>query len=199
MTQYQDNSLGWQIQRAWQNGSEWTELQVNRLFSNLLDVDIDPPQIEDLEWWERLIFHSLLGLLVGLFVLWIWWNRATWQRLWRYLLQPKAALVSLTPTATVSIAAWQQQAQTAAQQGDYNAACRCLYFATLQYLTENQLIAASPGMTDQEYWRRTQALPDKTAYSLLLLTHQRLFFWRETLSCASFEACQQALKQLAYR
>ncbi|MFM7426327.1 MAG: DUF4129 domain-containing protein [Elainella sp.] len=110
-------------------------------------------------------------------------------------LERRSGPVRLTPPPD-----WLQQAQTAHRQGDYRLACRALYLAALQRLSERGLIPQALSRTDGEYLSLLHQLDlplaDQQPYQLLIRTHERLAFDQFAASADLYDRCWQAYRQL---
>lgn len=91
---------------------------------------------------------------------------------------------------------WLQRSQKFQAQGNYTEACRCLYFALLQYLDEGGIIPQKDSRTDREYRQLVAPLPDNSLYQILLNTHEELCFGLQTISPEKLAQCHQALETI---
>lgn len=182
------NSLGWQLQKLTERAREALE----RLFAGGNFQAPLPSQLP--AWLVQSVFWLMALSLSG----WLVWQlyqifSPYWQNL-----RPSAPAVS-QPVRTA--ASWLDQAQQAQSQGDYSAACRALYMATLQQLGERNLIPPQSSRTDGEYLALLQVLPLQVSlpqpYRLLIQTHERLYFDRLPASAALYAECWQAYQQIA--
>ena len=146
MTSYQKSSLSWQLQVLSQNVREWLDWQRDRLWGQM--PEITPPRIDNWSWWEGVLLHGLLWLVIALAIAFIGLNRKTWQQYWLQLQGQSAGISTALPTPSTQ--QWGKLAQQSAQHKDYAQACRYLYLATLQTLDDRQLIAQTPARTDRE-------------------------------------------------
>lgn len=191
-TTYQKSNLAWELQQLTQNGREWLAWQTDRLWQGV--PPIPGLDIPNWEWWEELIFHGLLWLIIALAIAAIWFNRKTWQRYWQNL-----SNVDLNPhfsPPNPGVNHWLKAAQQAARQGDYYQACQYLYLATLQMLQEQRGLEPTPGRTDREYQQLTEQFPQAGAYDTIFAVHQELCFGQQQASLELFEDCQGAIASL---
>jgi len=83
MTTYQKSNLAWQLQQTGQNLREWFGWQRDRLWGRAPDLDL--PRIDQWQWWDEFLLHSLLWLVIAVAIAVIWGNRRTWQHYWLQL------------------------------------------------------------------------------------------------------------------
>lgn len=123
------------------------------------------------------------------------WLEPYWVNYWRSG-QGGNRIVVQSPTAAPSLAEWLRQAHVTQQQGDYRTACRALYMATLQQLSERGLISQALSRTDGEYLHlvQTQNLPQP--YQILIRTHERLCFDQVAASPEIYDRCWQAYQEI---
>ena len=125
---YASNSLGWQLRQTAQRVSQWLEYQLAQL-----NPDINPPTPQ---WpWITALGRGLFWTLAVGLALWLSW--LLYRRLLTDWRRPGVAMGSApVPPAdsTHSLHHWWQQAQAAARQGHYEAACQALYLGALQRL-----------------------------------------------------------------
>ena len=187
MASYQKSNLAWQLQQTGQNLREWLGWQRDRLWGQAPDLDL--PQIDNWQWWEALLLHGLLWLVIAVAIAIIWGNRQTWRHYWSQL---QAMQIRPPLASDPASQPWGDLAQHSAQQGDYAQACRYLYLASLQTLHDRQLIGHAPARTDREYALLVEGLPQAAAYQTLLNLHQQLCFGQGSVSSQQFQRCQQA-------
>jgi hypothetical protein len=189
--EFQQNSLGWQMQQAQQRVGEWIELV---LFGN--DPDGDPPFDWSLPDW---LLEGLFWLFVIGLISWMGWQ--LYKLLNPYLdnslrLGRSPTLVPTSQPPKLTIAEWLGRSRTAQQQGDYREACRCLYLAMLQQLNDKDLISQQASRTDGEYLRLVQTLSDPHPYQMLIRTHEHLCFSDTAVSAETFDLCWQAFQEI---
>ncbi|MEO0946582.1 MAG: DUF4129 domain-containing protein [Cyanobacteria bacterium J06641_5] len=173
---HREDGLGWRWRLVQRRGGEWLET-IN--LPNLPEVEgpqIDWGQFAFLLELARVVFWLALAVLIAI-ALWqilqsllpYWRDRADrWQ-------QQRAADAEIVTASTVED--WLAQARNCRTDGDFAGACRCLYFAMLQMLHEQDILSHKRSRTDGEYLR---AMQEKSAYpqpyQTLLLVHQQLTF-----------------------
>lgn len=179
------NSLGWQLQKL----TLWAQEALERLFSSGDAQAAPPPQLPS--WLLQSLFWLMALAASG----WLVWQFCQILLPYWQTLRPPAR----PPTQPHRTSAnWLQQAQQAQQQGDYTAACRALYLATLQRLGEQNLISPQASRTDGEYLTllQTLSLQVPQPYRLLIQTHERLHFDRLPASAELYAECWQAYQQI---
>jgi hypothetical protein len=180
------NSLDWQFQKA----SQWLGESIESWFSN---SDLDVPDPTPLPNWflQGLFWLVAVGLIV-----WAGWQLyRLLQPYWQEFTEQRPVWVA----SQQSVTDWLNQARAAQSQGNYQAACRALYMAALQRLSDQGLIPEQLSRTDGEYLtllRSSLAAPAQTPYQTLIRTHERLFFDRVTASAELCDRCWQAYQQL---
>lgn len=188
---FEKTSLDWQLQQFSQRLGEWFERLLDSRTPNRPNLGL--PEFP--EW----LFRGLFWLMVIGTVAW-----ASWQLY--ELLEPYLATywrsgrgnpsIAISSQPERSLAEWVRQARTAQQQGDYRAACRALYMATLQQLSDRGMISQELSRTDGEYLNlmQTQNLP--RPYQVLIRTHERLCFDRVPASLEVYNRCWQAYQEI---
>ena len=171
--------------------SEWVELQFSQLGSvpewNGPGWSINAPWIVEL-------IKVLFWLMLGIFLIWLGWRM--WQILKPYLPKPGAnVLKTRIPESESSVAIWVQRSQEYFRQSNYREACRCLYMAMLQRLSDSGIAPHEPSRTDGEYSQLIQHLPQSQSYQTLITTHEQLFGSAEILP-ETFARCRQAYRDL---
>ncbi len=198
----------WQAQNLIRRVQERTELQVNRLFEQLLELlsQADVPTQDIPNWVEPvlLLLVRVLGLL--LVSLLLYWGRRTVLRLWRRRQnQTDSITTEQTPLQNQTLQDWLAQASAAQAQKDYAAACQALYMALLIQLEEMDWLPQNSALTDQEYLRRLDALwvlsPQAeelpNAWNQLFQTHELLCYGARSASLERFQLCQQAYQLIS--
>lgn len=191
--EFQDDSIGWQIQQAQRRVVEWLDYQLTSPANQT-----DSPTVNELipAWLER----SLVILIAALFLIWL--VRRIYPAIRNRWRSPRSPALRNRPNsnrpteADRSAAYWLQQAQVAQRQGDYRRACQALYLAMLQRLHTTQAIADQPSRTDGEYWQLVQQLPRSHPYQVIIRTHERLCFSQTPISAEEFRHCQQAYREI---
>jgi hypothetical protein len=188
---FETNSIGWQIQLLQMRIAEW----LDRLFPA---ANRNP----DSHWvFPEWFFRTAFWVIAALLTVWIFWQLYSLLRPYidPYWLTRSGATRRVSPTiATESLTAsqWLERSRTLAHQGNYREACRALYLATLQKLDNDGLIPAQFSRTDGEYGQLVQTLPNARPYQILFQTHERLCFGDRDISQQTFDACEQAYREI---
>jgi hypothetical protein len=182
--EFAKNSFGWQLQKL----GQWAQEGLERLFARGGSSAPEPsPQLPI--WLLEAIFWLLTLSLAG----WLIWQLYQILRpFWESLRSPRLS----RPEPSRSATNWLRQAQLAQAQGDYAAACRALYLAALQKLSEQDLIAPQSSRTDGEYLALLRQLSLPQPYQMLIQTHERLYFDRFAASAELYAECWQAYQTL---
>lgn len=189
---FEKNSLDWQLRLLRQQMGEWLE----RLFaSNAPSSRVNPslPSIPD--WLSEGLFW-LIVLLLASWAIWQLYRLVNPYFARSIFSQGRAIARSPSPEANLTVNDWLARSRVAQNQGNYREACRALYMAALQRLSDAEVIRNQPSRTDGEYLNLVQPLPKATAYSTLIRTHERLCFSDAPISSDAFTDCQQAYRDL---
>ena len=181
---FEKSNWVWHLSQFQQQVSEWVELQFSQFES---------APFGNGSWIVELI-KILFWLLLGIFVIWLGWRM--WQIVKHYLLKIGANVV--TPRideSELSVAIWVQRSQEYLRQHNYREACRCLYMAMLQRLSDSGIAPHQHSRTDGEYSQLLQHLPQSQSYQTLIATHEQLFGSSE-ISPETFARCRQAYQDL---
>lgn len=187
---FEKSSADWWIQQQQQQVGE----QVESFFSgfrlgNLGNEDWALP-----EWFLQGFFWTVIvGLVAGL----------GWQLyqifkpyVEKYLRQGRTRSPSPLTPVKQSAAEWLARSRHAQQQGNYREACRSLYMASLQHLSDRNLIRQEESRTDGEYLSLILQIDPTQPYQLLIRTHERLCFSDAAISAETFERCWQAYQEI---
>jgi hypothetical protein len=187
--EFQTTSWGWQIQQAQQRVEEFVE---RLLFSN--DPTRDPADWSLPDW----LLDGLFWLLVIALVSWAGWQlyRLLNPYLYPAVRRGRSPLPTTAPPPQLTIADWLGRSRTAQRQGNYREACRCLYMAMLQHLSDKDLVPQQASRTDGEYLRLVQTLNKPQPYQTLIRTHEQLCFSDAAISSDTFEHCWQAYQEI---
>jgi Domain of unknown function (DUF4129) len=188
---FEKTNLNWQLQQLSQQVGEWFEHFLAQ--QNLGRFNPQVPTIPD---W---LLRTLFWLMVAVAIAWATWQlyqvlKPYLENYWR--LQSSASLQVMRPVASVSVADWLQQARSAQQQGDYRTACRSLYMAAIQRLSDRGVIPDLVSRTDGEYLYLLRDLNLPAAYQVLIGTHERLYFDQVTASAENYDRCWQAYQEI---
>ncbi len=186
---FEKNSFDWQLRQLQQQGMEWLE----RLLSNLSGTpDQSGSQLPD--WLLRGLFW-LLVIGAASFVGWQIYRLLRPYLATRFLRLGRPRESQPKPEQR-SLPEWLERSRTAQQQGNYREACRALYMATLQQLSDRRLIDQEASRTDGEYLRLLPTIDRSQPYQVLIQTHERLCFSEADISVEQFDRCWQAFQQL---
>lgn len=187
--EFQTTSWGWQIQQAQQRVEEFVE---RLLFSS--DPTRDPADWSLPDW----LLDGLFWLLVIALVSWAGWQlyRLLNPYLYPAVRRGRSPLPTTASQPQLTIADWLGRSRTAQRQGNYREACRCLYMAMLQHLSDKNLVPQQASRTDGEYLRLVQTLNQPQPYQTLIRTHEQLCFSDATISSDTFERCWQAYQEI---
>lgn len=188
---FEKTNWGWQLSQFQQQVSEWVELQFSR-FGSVPEWN-GPGWTLNAPWIVELI-KVLFWLLLGIFLIWLGW------RLWQ-IIKPSLPKTRVDVLRTriyeneSSVAIWVQRSREYLRQRNYREACRCLYMAMLQRLSDTGIAPHEPSRTDGEYSQLVRHLPQFQSYQTLITTHEQLFGSSEILP-ETFERCWQAYRDL---
>lgn len=188
---FEKTNLNWQLQQLSQQVGEWFEHLLDR--QNLGRLNSQVPTIP--EW----LLRALFWLMVSLAIAWAGWQlyqilKPYLENYWR--LQSAADRQVVRPAAMVTVANWLQQARSAQQQGDYRTACRALYMAAIQRLSDRGVIPDLVSRTDGEYLYLLRDLNLPAAYQVLIGTHEQLYFDQVTASAETYDRCWRAYQEI---
>jgi hypothetical protein len=195
---FDKTSFGWQFQQLQQRLGEWLEVKFRPALSQAANSIGVPPWV-----WDILL--NIGWLIFGLVSAWVAWQ--IYKLLRPYVLLP----IFSTPNRSMSApqedsdrqvhsaAIWLQQAQQLQSEGKYGDACRALYMALLQRLSDAELIADRASRTDREYIKLLQKIPQSQPCQLLIATHEQLWFGDAAISAETFDRCQQAYQDVDRR
>ncbi len=190
-SQFQKDSLGWQMQKLSQRVQEWIEHQFR--FPAQSSPAPEP-------WvWPEWVGHTIFWVLIVGFSSWLVWQLYHLLRpyvsSWRSpaVLNPKPASKQNQGRSPQH---WWQKAQGLGQQGRYRDACLALYMGMLQQIHTTQKIPKRDSYTDGEYWAMLQAISMSDAYKVLLDIHADVVFGNEQGSEDLFHRCQQAYREI---
>jgi Domain of unknown function (DUF4129) len=195
---FDKTSFGWQIQQMQQRFGEWIEVTFSPALSKAVNSLGFP------EWlWDILV---VIGWAILAFVV-AWLTLQIYRQLRPYLEslmfpirdRQKLTLNKEDKSPAYTVAEWLQQAQKLRSQGDYSSACRALYMALLQRLSNAELIPAQVSRTDREYLKLMAKIPSCQSCKLLVATHEQIWFSDASISSETFERCQQAYQDVDTR
>jgi len=191
---FEKSSADWWIQQRQQQVGEWVESVFSGFrLGNLGGEDWALP-----EWFLQGFFWTVIGVLVA----GLGWQlyRIFQPYVENYLRRERPRSPSLSTPVQQSAAEWVERSRHAQQQGNYREACRSLYMASLQHLSDRHLIRQEESRTDREYLNLiSQIDPPQIrpqSYQLLIRTHERLCFSDADISAETFERCWQAYQEI---
>ena len=188
---FEKNSFDWQLRQLQQQFMEWLE----RLFATPSGASNDPGfQLPD--WVLRGLFWLIL-IGIASFLGWQLYRLLRPYLADRFLQLGRRQRDSQPQPEQLSLADWLERSRTAQQQGNYREACRSLYMAALQQLSDRRLIDQEASRTDGEYLRLLPTLDRAQPYQVLIQTHERLCFSQADISVEQFDRCWQAFQQLS--
>jgi Domain of unknown function (DUF4129) len=193
VSDFESTTWGWRWQQWQQESGEWIELKLSQLFPKLapnVPENVDSLPQFDLDWLVRGVGILLLAWMAWLLGRWIWelWNRG--------ILRTSTTQFPLKEKQQSTVKDWLARSQTQQAQGNYRAACRCLYMAMLQRLHDTEVVPNQPNLTDEEYRQLLQQQPQNQSYKILLDTHERLYFGKQKATPNTFDRCQQAYREI---
>lgn len=188
---FEKNNLDWQLQQLSQRIGEWFE----GLFDSRSPNAPEPRLPEIPDWLLKGLFWLIL---IGA-IAWAIWQlyrlfRPYLVTYWRTHQLDRGGLDA--PSRNRTPTEWLQQAQAAHQQGDYRTACRFLYLASLQQLSDRGMIPQDFSRTDGEYLSLMQIQNLPQPYQVLIQIHERLCFDRVTASPEVYDRCWRAYQEI---
>jgi hypothetical protein len=194
---FDKTSFGWQIQQMQQRFGEWIEVTFSPALSKAVNSLGFP------EWlWDILV---VIGWVILAFVV-AWLALQIYRQLRPYiesLIFPirnhQKSTLTENKSSSYTVAAWLQQAQKLRSQGDYSLACRALYMALIQRLSDAELIPTQASRTDREYLKLMAKIPSCQSCKFLIATHEQIWFSDASISSETFEQCQQAYRDVDNR
>lgn len=191
---FDKTSFGWQIQQIQQRIGEWLEVK----FSPALSKAIHSLGFPD--WVGDILVN--IGWAIFAFVM-AWLGLQVYRQLRPYvesLIFPirdrQKSTLTEDKSPAYTVAEWLQQAQKLRSQRNYSEACRALYMALLQRLSDVELIPAQASRTDREYLKLVAKIPSCQSCKLLIATHEQIWFSDTLISSETFERCQQAYQDV---
>jgi hypothetical protein len=192
MSNFAENSLGWQLSQWQRRIGEWWDWQMQQLTG--------PENPDPTDWFTSSPWQILRNLIfwggvvaLGLWAAWVLWRLLSpYTRQWRNKPRYSAADSSPQHTATQ----WQRQAKQHYLNGHYRQACLCLYLGMLQLLHDRNIAPHLPSRTDGEYRQAIATLPHPDPYFTLLVMHQGLKFGETPPTAELFDRCWHAYSEL---
>ena len=193
-TVFKQDSIRWKIELLGQRIQEWWEVFISQLADNTPDI---PQWNLDAEWIRQLI-KLLLWSIIAAILVWLTWQLwLLFRPYWIEWQKPRSRLsnvASTEPEIKLSVNEWIVKSQYYQQQRDYRQAIFCLYQATIQELSDRNIIPILSSRTNREYLTliKKSQLKNLSSYELLLNTHEKLCFSERDASQSLWEQCQQA-------
>ncbi len=188
---FQDDSLGWQLQKLAQQVQEWVAFQLQSL--NITPPDAAPWALPD--WVGQTFFWALMVGLMG----WLVWQ--LYQILRPYAANWRSPLSPSHPTPSRQYQRrppqdWWQVAQDLRQQGCYREACLALYRGMVQQFHDTGQLPQKESYTDGEYWQLMRHDTRAEDYKVLLDAHEQMVFGNTYASDALVSRCQEAYRNI---
>jgi hypothetical protein len=187
MDKFQKTNWPWQIEQFQQRLGEWVEVKTR----------FAAPK-QGLPAWLISFISNLLWFLLITGVVWIvYLIMSRYQQQFRRR-RPSNEL-AIPPFKIYTVAELLTQAQQFSNQKNYGEACRCLYLATLQRLSDAKLVSHQTSRTDREYaeiLRQLSLAPLLVPGKVLLQTHEQMQFAGRIITAEGFNSCQQAYSQI---
>lgn len=188
--EFETNNLSWQLQQWQQQAQEWMEFTLGKLVPSGGEFDLPHWSIGNLDW----LMYSI-GILLAIAI--AWQLRGLILQLWDQGMWRISEIRSPIPAhQQLTVKTLLKRSRQYQEQGNYRAACHCLYLAMLQQLDESQMIPQQTSLTDGEYDRLLQDQPHYWAYKVLLETHERLYFGKQSANADMFQRCQEAYETI---
>jgi hypothetical protein len=193
MTNYDQDTWQWKLQKLIQQFQEWWELKVRNFFKHSPNLpQIDSPNLSGL----NIIVQVILFIIAFALIFWGILRIINLVKTY-YLSKPKSSPIQLTNETELATQEWLKKSKQFQQQEDYYQACRCLYFAMLQHLNDQNVLNLEKSRTDQEYsYLLFVNLPYPSPYETLLNIHQKLCFSTQKATLNDFNQCQQAYQEI---
>jgi hypothetical protein len=198
-SEYQSNSINWQISQFRQKVGEWVEWQIAQMRENL-ETNFDDTWFN---WLGNLLNVAILEK-IGWFLFWLILGLLLLGILRLIIPYVKNSLRELTPSPKITQikqdkatpSQWLKRSQQHLSRYNYHDACLCLYQGMLQLLDEQKLITQQESRTDGEYWRLIEGFANPQPYQTLLTTHQSLCFGNVKASQKTWENCHRAYQEI---
>jgi len=192
-SEFRRTSPGWVFQREVRRAGEWLNLVLFRGDRRLEDY-IPDWTISD--WLLQTVFWAFTVTLA------VWAGWQLYRLLAPYINQrllanaEYVAVGTTTPEVLTPVEEWLRRSHTAQQQGNYREACRALYMAALQKLSDADLIRQQSSRTDGEYLALLAQLPQAHPYTALVQVHEHLCFSDRPITAETYQQCQRAFQEI---
>ena len=188
----QTSTLGWQVRLLTQRLGEWIEL----LLSGQAPSNEPPPEFT-LPPWVGVALLWTAVTATALLVAWIIYQVIVYLLANRVAPGPSAVLKAVVePEPKRSASEWLREAKRLEQAGDWRGACRALYMAALQTLSDRGWIPEQHSRTDGEYLAELHQVTQPRPYQLLIRTHERGEFSDEALTAENLTRCRRAYQEI---
>lgn len=188
----QNSTLGWQVRLMTQRLGEWIELLLSGQ-----EPSNEPPPDFTLPAWVGTLLLWFAVTATALFLAWIIYQVIVYLLANRVDPVPAATLTPITATEPErTVAEWLREAKRLEQAGDWPGACRALYMAALQKLSDRGWIPALPSRTDGEYLAQLDRVNPPRPYQLLIRTHERGHFSDDRLTAENLQRCRRAYQEI---
>jgi Domain of unknown function (DUF4129) len=187
---FDKNSADWWIQQQQQQVGE----SIESFFSGIQIGNLGGEDWALPDWFLQGFFWTVIGAIV----LGIGWQlyQIFQPYLDRYLKREKKRSAVSSPIPKLSAPEWLERSRQAQQQGNYREACRALYMAALQQLSDRNLIRQEASRTDGEYLSLVSRLDPYPSYQVLIRTHERLCFSDAAITAETYDRCWQAYQEI---
>jgi hypothetical protein len=185
---FDKNSVDWWVQQQQQQAGEWIE----SIFSGIRLGNLGGEDWALPDWFLQGFFWTVIAAIV---------LGSGWQiyqifqpYVDRYLKRERKQ--PTVPIPKLSAPEWLERSRQAQQQGNYREACRGLYMAALQQLSDRNLIRQEASRTDGEYLSLVTRLDPHQSYQFLIRTHERLCFSDAAITAETYDRCWQAYQEI---
>ena len=195
---FEKTNWGWQFSQLQQQVGEWLEYQFSRFNLTLPEWSLGSSTAS----WLSKLLNLLFWILLSLFLVWVGWQ--LWQKFspyldsWRDGVQKSTVRSATTTVGELSGGVWLTRSQEFYRLGNYREACRCLYFAMLEYLHSKAILPKESSRTDGEYLQLLRlSVTPMQPYETLITTHEQICFSDTEIYRENYEQCQQAYREIA--
>lgn len=194
---FEKNNWDWQFSLLQQQVGEWLEEKVSGFNSDLPEWTVG----DSIAPWLGKLLNLLFWLVLVLFLVWVAWR--LWQKyspdlssMLAGVLASRGSQAKITETE-LPAGVWVGRSQEFYRQANYREACRCLYFAMLQYLHSQAILPDKSSRTDGEYLQLLRmSVTPMQPYETLMTTHEQICFGNIDISQENYQQCQQAYQEI---
>lgn len=188
----QNSTLGWQTRLLMQRLGE----SIERWLSGEAPTGDFPTEFNLPPWVGTVLLWTAVTA-TALCIAWIVYQIIVYRLANRVAPPPTQSLTPILETEPHRTAAeWLTEAKRLEQAGDWRGACRALYMAALQTLSDRGWIPALPSRTDGEYLGALRQVTQPRPYQLLIRTHERGQFSDESLTAENLQRCRRAYQEI---